>query len=284
MTDYRPVIERLVDGLEDASASGRARAYGRARAALADQLDRLDPRPAPSSVITEQAALEEAIAAVEADRLQEAARRAAAAGAADEPAADRHRLHEDAIALVLGPLLVALGIQFYTQAEILTSGMAGLALLLSFITSLEFPIIFFAINVPFFGIAVWRLGWRPTLRTFLAIAFVSLFSRLTPEWIVIDSLQPVYAAVFGGAVMGLGLLVLFRHRTGLGGINLIAIYLQERYGIRAGYFQLAVDGAILAAALFVLPPEKLALSILGAYILNMILAMNHRPGRYTGFS
>ena len=88
--------------------------------------------------------------------------------------------------------------------------------------------------------------------------------------------------IAGGALMGMGLLILFRHRTGLGGINIVAIYLQERCGIRAGYFQLGVDLAILTAAAFVLPPANLALSIIGATVVNLMLAINHKPGRYVG--
>ena len=54
--------------------------------------------------------------------------------------------------------------------------------------------------------------------------------------------------------------------------------------IRAGYFQLGVDAAILVAAFFILPFDRVLYSILGAVVLNMIVALNHRPGRYVGFS
>ncbi len=45
---------------------------------------------------------------------------------------------------------------------------------------------------------------------------------------------------------------------------------------------MAVDLAILAAACFVIPFDRLALSVLGAVVVNMTLAINHRPGRYLG--
>ena len=88
--------------------------------------------------------------------------------------------------------------------------------------------------------------------------------------------------MIGGGLTGTGLLMLFRHRTGLGGVTILAIYLQEDFGVRAGYFQLAVDLAILAAAFFVLSPDRLLLSVVGAAIVNLILAINHKPGRYLG--
>jgi len=202
----------------------------------------------------------------------------------DEASAERHRLYEDVIALVIGTLLVALGLTFYAEAGILTSGLAGLSLLIDYVWGYGFALVFFVINIPFFISALYRLGWMATLRTVIAIALVSGFAHFTPQWVRLDTIAPFYAAVFGGAVMGVGLLVLFRHRTGLGGVNLIAIDLQERFGLRAGYVLLGVDLAILAGASTVLPFDRLALSVLGAGVLNMILALNHRPGRYRGMS
>ncbi len=84
--------------------------------------------------------------------------------------------------------------------------------------------------------------------------------------------------------MGIGLLVLFRHRAGLGGINILALYLQDNFGIRAGYFQLGVDLVILVVSLFYLDWTNVALSVAGAAVLNLIIAINHRPGRYVGMS
>lgn len=196
----------------------------------------------------------------------------------------RHKIYEDVLALVLGTLFVSFGMLIYAKTMLTVGGLAGLALLLSYITPLGFGLIFFVINLPFYILAVKRMGWPFTLRTFLAVGLVSIFSRLTGLWVNFAHLDPIYATIMGGGLMGTGLLMLFRHRTGLGGINILALYLQERFGLRAGYFQLGVDLAIMAGAAFVLPWDLLALSVLGAVIVNLIIAINHRPGRYAGIS
>lgn len=195
---------------------------------------------------------------------------------------DRHGLHEDALAIFLGTLFVALGTVIYAKAMLLVGGMAGMALLLQYATGMQFWLAFSLINLPFYYLAMKRMGWRFTVRTFLAVSLVSLLSRLSARWVEFSLLDPTYAAVVGGGLCGTGLLILFRHRTGLGGINILAIFLQETLGIRAGYFQLAVDLGILGAALFVLTPDHLMLSILGATIVNMVIAINHKPDRYLG--
>lgn len=202
----------------------------------------------------------------------------------DVAISDKHGLHEDALALVLGTLLVALGTVIYAKVVLLVGGMAGLALLMQYTTGVEFWLGFSLINLPFYYLGLKRMGWRFTLRTFAAVTLVSLFSRLTADWIDFSRLEPLYAAVMAGALCGTGLLMLFRHRTGLGGVNILAMFLQDNWGIRAGYFQLAVDLSILGAAVFVLSPDGIALSVLSAVILNLIIAINHRPGRYLGMS
>lgn len=196
----------------------------------------------------------------------------------------RHRKYEDAVAYLTGTLLVALGIAIYSQARILSGGTAGLALLGQYATGYPFGAIFFVINLPFYVLSVLRLGWGFTIRTFAAVALVSVLSRLTPEWIGFSDINPIYAAVIGGMVIGVGLLVLFRHRAGLGGFNILAVFMQERFGLRAGLVLLAVDLAVMAAALLVIDVEHVALSVLGALVISVTLTLNHRPGRYVGMS
>lgn len=143
---------------------------------------------------------------------------------------------------------------------------------------------FFLLNLPFYALAIWRMGWKFTLRTVCAVGLVSLFAELTPQWVRFAELNVVYAAVFGGFAIGIGLLILFRHRASLGGVNILALFLQERFGLRAGTFQMGIDALIVMAAVFVVPVDKVLLSVLGAVALNLVLAINHRADRYMGVS
>ncbi|MEQ9636523.1 MAG: YitT family protein [Devosia marina] len=196
----------------------------------------------------------------------------------------RHKLHEDIFAMLIGTMLVSLGIAFYAQVQLTTGSSAGLALLLQYITGIPFGWLFFAINLPFYALAWWRMGLPFTLKTIASVAMVSYFTSQIPGWIGIERIDPLFAALVGGGLMGLGILSLFRHKASVGGINILALFLQENFGIRAGYFQLGVDAVILIIAFFVLPFDRVIYSILGALVLNLIIALNHRPGRYVGFS
>jgi uncharacterized membrane-anchored protein YitT (DUF2179 family) len=76
------------------------------------------------------------------------------------------------------------------------------------------------------------------------------------------------------------MLILFRHRASLGGMNVLVLYLQERLGWRAGTVQMGIDALIVLGALYIADLPRVAWSVAGAVVLNLVLAVNHRPGRY----
>lgn len=192
----------------------------------------------------------------------------------------RHKPHEDVQALLTGTLFVALGVVMFRHTGLITGGTAGLAFLLHYATGWNFSLVFFAINLPFYGLALKRMGWVFTLKTFAAVALLAVFVQWIPYGITFGELSTGFAAVAGGLLMGAGMLMLFRHRASLGGFNVLVLYLQERFGWRAGHVQMAFDCAIVLAAFAVVDGMQILWSVLGAVVLNMTLAINHRPGRY----
>lgn len=191
-----------------------------------------------------------------------------------------HSHTEDAMALFTGVLLISVGVAFFTSAGLLTGGTAGLAFLLHYATGIGFGKIFFVLNLPFYWLALRKLGRAFTLKTFAAVLLLSVLTELQSQFLQFAQIQPLYAAIAGGLITGTGFLVLFRHRCSLGGVGILALYLQDRYGWRAGKVQMAVDCCIVLLALWTVEPVRVAWSIAGAVALNLVLAMNHRPGRY----
>lgn len=194
----------------------------------------------------------------------------------------RHTLLEDAQAMIAGTMLVSLGVALVGKVGLITGGIVGLGVLLQYVTGISFGKLFLVLNLPFYLLALKKMGWRFTAKTFSAVFLLSAFSELVPAVLELNRIAPLYAATMGGLLMGTGLLVLFRHQASLGGFNILALYLQNRFGWRAGLVQLGLDLALLSAAALLLPPSAVAASLACAVVLNLCLAVNHRPGRYTG--
>lgn len=207
------------------------------------------------------------------------------AGAALDPVTPDvvpHSRLENVLGVLTGTFVVSLGLLLLTRVEAVTGGTAGLALLVSYAVDVPFGALFVLVNLPFFGLAVVKKGWVFTLRSLACVVLVSGFSELHRRMVDLADLVAPYAVVAGNVLIGIGLLIVFRHGASLGGFNVLALLAQERLGWRAGYVQMVLDVCVVLASLAVVPARTVLLSALGATLLNLVLALNHRPGRYLG--
>ncbi len=194
-----------------------------------------------------------------------------------------HSLGEDILAFVIGTSMVALSVQLLQHLGLITGQTAGLAVLLSYVGEQSFGLWFFVINLPFYVLAWWRMGLRFTVKTFIAVALVSVLTEVLPTHLSFAALTPAVGAFFAGAAAGLGLLAIFRHGGSLGGIGILGLYIQEQTGFRAGWVQLGFDFGLFALAFWLLAdPWLVAYSALGAFVINLVVGLNHRKDRYTG--
>jgi len=197
----------------------------------------------------------------------------------------RHSLLEDAYAFATGCSLIVLGLILLKSAGLVTGGVAGLALLASYFVALPAGVLFTLLNIPFFLLAGRSMGRASVIKSVIANLLISGFSLLAPSVIRLESLDGLFAALFGGTVIGVGILVLARHQVGVGGIGILALALQKSRGWNAGRTQLAFDALILSAALSILDmsAKQFAVSIASSAAVAGVLIVFHRPGRYTGY-
>lgn len=194
----------------------------------------------------------------------------------------RHTPLEDFQAVFTGTLFVSLALILFNQVGMITGGTAGMAFVLHYVSHISFGKIFFLINLPFYGFSWKRMGPEFTIKTFVAVALLSAMTEWSPALFAIDRLHPLYAAVLGGLLMGAGCLFLARHCASLGGATIISLYMQSAHGWRAGKLQMAMDVTVLIVAMTVLPLDRALYSVLGAVVMGLFLAINHKPGRYLG--
>lgn len=196
--------------------------------------------------------------------------------------AHEHSVVEDALGILTGTFAASLGLYLLDASHAVTGGTAGLSLLLGYATPWPFWALFAVINLPFAVLAVWKKGWDFTIRTVVSIGLVSGFAVVHEHLLPLGAVDPVYGTLAGNLLAGVGVLILFRHRASVGGVQIVALVLQERTGIRAGWTLMAFDVVVIVAALLVVPWQNVLLSGAGAVLLNLVLALNHRPGRYLG--
>ena len=191
-----------------------------------------------------------------------------------------HSRAEDVLGVLSGTFIASLGLYLLHEAHAVTGGVAGLALLITYAVPWSLSVVLIVANLPFFALALWLKGVTFTAKSLVSVGLLSAFVKLHEQLMGFADLSAPYAVITGNLLAGVGILILFRHGSSLGGFSVLALVAQERAGIRAGYVQLALDFCVIAAAILVVPIGNVLLSAVGAFVLNLVLAVNHRPGRY----
>lgn len=191
-----------------------------------------------------------------------------------------HSAFDNVQGQVFGIIMTAFGISLLHAAGLITGQAAGLSFVISYATGVDFSLVFFLVNLPFYALAVARIGWRFAARSLVAVTSISLLSAVFPRVMSYDLLEPHVAAVLAGFCVGIGVIGLFRHGSSGGGVGILAYYIQEKTGFRAGWIQAMFDVVIFALAVFVIDGKALLASMLGAAVLNAFVSFNHRADWY----
>ncbi|KQB95325.1 hypothetical protein AL073_17600 [Loktanella sp. 1ANDIMAR09] len=196
------------------------------------------------------------------------------------PPESTHSLLDDIQGMSLGISLAAVGLNILTTVGLITGQTAGIAVIISYLSGYSFGVVFFAVNLPFYVLAWKRLGAIFTIKSLISVTLLSVLSEIIPLGMVFSYIDPLLGALTFGALLGVALLVLFRHNGSLGGLGVVALLIQDTTGFRAGYAQLIFDALIFGLAFFLFDPLLVFYSLVGAVVLNLIIAINHRRDRY----
>ncbi len=199
------------------------------------------------------------------------------------PEAKPHSLAEDIYGLATGSLLMAIGLTLMKAAGIVTAGMGGVALLLSYLLPVTVDAAFWLLNMPFFLLAWRALGKEYFFKSVAAVGLVSMWLAVTRLSVSIDQIHPAFAAIAGGTASGAGILAMLRHKAGVGGVTILSMWLQKKKGWSVGWMSFALDAAIIVAAVIVIPSDLAIYSIMSVAAVSGILLAYHKPGRYTGY-
>lgn len=152
----------------------------------------------------------------------------------------------DTFIFVIGDCLYSVAVNcFLSKNNILNGGFTGIATILNYLFDLPIGTVIFIMNIPLFIIAFKKLGAKFILRTIWA-TFIS--STLIDLGVIL----PVYnndlllSSLFGGALVGVSLGIIFIRNATTGGVDIIAKLVQlKNPQISIGRSILAFDAVIV---------------------------------------
>ncbi|ATZ92515.1 YitT family protein [Dickeya undicola] len=193
-----------------------------------------------------------------------------------------HTLKDDVYGLMLGVMFIAFGLNMLKLSGMVTGGIAGIALLLSYFVPLSIGVLFILANIPFMVFCYFSMGRAFTLKTLIVNIALSAATQAVPYLLSINYIHPLFSALVGGTFLGMGILSLARHNASVGGTGVVTLWLYKRFNINAGKSQMLLDVLVFAVSMITMPVHLLLWSALSALAMNAMLMNWHKPGRYQG--
>ena len=176
------------------------------------------------------------------------------------------------LTVAAGCLSISLGILIFKYAHITTGGTTGLALNLAYWLQIPFDGLFFMVNTPFYILSFKRLGWKFTVSTLLSVVTVVLLTSVE-RFVPALQLDPLFGALGGGVLAGLGLSLLFMGKSSLGGTGVATVYLQQRYGWDPGKLNFCFDAVIVGSSILVVGAGEALFSALSIVVVSSVISL-----------
>ena len=153
----------------------------------------------------------------------------------------------DTLIFIIGGILCSVDVNCFTaRNHILDGGFTGIAIILNYLFNTPIGTVIFIMNIPLFIIAFRKLGTKFVFRTVWATFIMSVL-------IDVGTILPIYkndlllSALFGGALSGIGLGIIFIRNATTGGIDIIAKLIQLKHPhISIGRTFLIFDFSVVA--------------------------------------
>jgi len=173
--------------------------------------------------------------------------------------------------ITAGASVFAVGVKAVIVPKgLITGGITGVSLLFYYISGMLTPgQWYFIINVPLF-----LVGWALVSRRFFTY---SLFGMVVSS-VALDLVRftipindPFLAVLAGGVITGIGAGIVFHSLGSLGGNDIIAIVLNQKYNIRMGTYFLAFNVVLFAFSFGSLGVDLVLYSLAMAFVTSQVI-------------
>ncbi|HEU5011074.1 MAG TPA: YitT family protein [Roseiflexaceae bacterium] len=175
--------------------------------------------------------------------------------------------------ITAGAILVAISVDmFLIPNNVVVGGVTGAAMLLQTYAGTPVGMVTLLVNVPLFVLGFRVLGgFVFGVRTIYATVILSFAIDLLAPYLKPVTADPLLYTLYGGLLDGLGVGLVFRARGTTGGIDIVARWLELRYGIQPGRSLLVMNGLVFAIAFVSFGPEKVLYAMLVAFVSSLAL-------------
>ena len=176
------------------------------------------------------------------------------------------------LAVVFGTCVYSAGVMAFTVPfRFPDSGVVGVSVLLNYSLGISIPLVVAAANVALLLWAWRELSLRVVVWTVISVGLNTVLMKLLEGMPYPQTDQVLLVALIGGAVKGYGGGIVLRNGVSLGGLDIVMLYLQKKYGIEIGKYNFYINMCIVGAGTFIVGVENAMLGLAGIYASSVMI-------------
>lgn len=183
--------------------------------------------------------------------------------------------------IALGAAIYAFGfVVFKMPNQIADSGMAGVTLILHALFGLNPTITGYLINLPLVLLGARLFGRNAMIYTLHGILMLYFFIWLWQQTGISVDMQgdDMITVLFAGLICGLGCGIVFRFAGTIGGSDIIARVLEDKWGIPLGKSLLGIDILVMLLSLTYVTIPKMMYALVASFIFSQVVSLVESGG------
>lgn len=173
--------------------------------------------------------------------------------------------------LFAGSSLITLSVQSVAAPYgFLTGGIMGLGLLSNYLTGFFDGTTWnFIYNIPLLIFGFIKISRSFILYTLFGTVCLTLWGFLLSD-VIIPVQEPLYACIISGVLFGLGGGIMLRSKGSSGGLDILGVYLNQKWNMSIGGVAFAFNSAIFSVSLFTISVDMVIISFIQVFIVKQV--------------
>lgn len=180
----------------------------------------------------------------------------------------------DFLIIFIGCFIASIGVNlFLVNAQLLSSGVTGIALMIQYSIKIKSGISIFIINIPLLLLSYKYLKKRFTIYSVFGMISLSLSLLITERLPHISSINDsLIYCIYGGVLCGLGYGLVFSRNGSTGGVDIISMIIKQKYSnFEIGKLGFAINCLIISISAFLFELSKALYTLISIFIQAIIL-------------
>lgn len=183
--------------------------------------------------------------------------------------------------ILVGSFLQALAFEFLILPnQILSSGLTGITIIIDYFTGAGVSLLILVLNVPVFLWGYRKLGTRFVLYSAVTVVSLSAMLKLIQPFGEHVTSDALLASIFGGVLIGIGTALWLQVGSSGGGVDIVGILLNRRYGYSIGQVLMMINALIILCSVFLFDLEQAMYTLISIFVVSKVIdalqAVQHR--------